>query len=66
MWKSIKNHKPPQNKVINTCILEEKENHKVSQEHTRNECNLILDGNLWWLSDRSMYVYYNPTHWKEV
>ena len=21
-------------------------------------------GNLWWLPDDSMYVYYEPTHWR--
>lgn len=23
-------------------------------------------GNLWFLPDNSMYVYYEPTHWKEA
>jgi hypothetical protein len=29
----------------------------------RNQQKLVRDGNLWWLPDRSMYVYYTPTHW---
>ncbi len=23
-------------------------------------------GGLWFLPDRSMYVYFTPTHWKEI
>jgi len=30
----------------------------------RNEQHLIRQGNLWFIPDRSMYVYYTPTHWK--
>lgn len=30
----------------------------------RNEQPLMKRGNLWWLADGSMYVYYRPTHWK--
>ena len=32
----------------------------------RNEQNLRRDGSLWWLPDGSMYIYYRPTHWREV
>ena len=30
---------------------------------SRNEQQLLKDGNLWWTPDKSMYVYYTPTHW---
>lgn len=30
----------------------------------RNEQKLIRRGELWWLPDHSMYVYYAPTHWR--
>jgi hypothetical protein len=30
----------------------------------RNEQPLKRRGNLWFLTDDSMYVYYTPTHWK--
>lgn len=30
----------------------------------RNEQELKRRGNLWFLPDESMYVYYRPTHWK--
>lgn len=32
----------------------------------RNETKLKLVGNLWYFPDGSMYVYYNPTHWRET
>jgi hypothetical protein len=32
----------------------------------RNEQELKRKGNLWWLKDDSMYVYYRPTHWREI
>lgn len=30
----------------------------------RNEATLVRGGQLWWRPDRSMYVYYAPTHWR--
>jgi len=32
----------------------------------RNEQNLKRQGRLWFFPDMSMYVYYQPTHWREV
>ena len=32
----------------------------------RNEGNLKRQGNLWFHPDMSMYVYYIPTHWREL
>jgi len=32
----------------------------------RNEGKLKRQGNLWFVPDGSMYVYYRPTHWREV
>jgi hypothetical protein len=31
-----------------------------------NEGRLVRQGRLWFLPDRSMYVYYTPTHWKPM
>jgi hypothetical protein len=31
----------------------------------RNEQPLVRQGNLWFFPDRSMYVYYRPTHWRD-
>ena len=46
---------PPKGKVVNTKIDD--------QNGIRNEQKLILDGNRFWFPDKSMYVYYCPTHW---
>lgn len=32
----------------------------------RNIQNLKKIGNLWFYPDGSMYVYYQPTHWKPI
>ena len=32
----------------------------------RNQQTLKRSGNLWWFPDGSMYVYYDPTHWREA
>jgi hypothetical protein len=32
----------------------------------RNETTLKRQGNLWFFPDGSMYVYYTPTHWREI
>lgn len=56
MWKEISKETPPKDKVIMT---------KIDDEHgSRNEQELMWDGKLWWYPDKSMYVYYQPTHWK--
>ena len=40
---------------------------KISdQAGTRNEQPLKRSGRLWFFPDGSMYVYYTPTHWKEI
>lgn len=56
MWKKISEVHPPKNQVVMTKIDDGK--------GTRNEQALKFDGNLWWLPDGSVYVYYTPTHWK--
>jgi hypothetical protein len=32
----------------------------------RNVQDLRRWGRLWWFTDGSMYVYYQPTHWREI
>lgn len=56
MWKSA--HTAPNKAVVMTKIDDE--------NGIRNKAPLMRDGNLWWYPDRSMYVYYTPTHWKEM
>ena len=58
MWKQIDEVKPPNGQQVMTCINDKK--------GTRNECVLIFENGLWWHRDKSMYVYYAPTHWKEM
>lgn len=40
---------------------------KIDDAHgVRNETKLKRQGRLWFFEDRSMYVYYTPTHWREA
>lgn len=40
---------------------------KIHDEHgARNEQPLRKIGRLWYFADGSMYVYYNPTHWRPL
>lgn len=48
---------PPEGVVVDTKIDDER--------GVRNEAPLLRQRNLWFFEDRSMYVYYAPTHWKE-
>lgn len=54
-WYKIENVKPPLDIIIKTKIDDGK--------HITNEQSLIFDGKLWWHIDKSMYIYYQPTHW---
>lgn len=56
-WKPIET--APQGKEVMTKIDD-------TWGGCRNEHSLILKETLWWLPDGSMYVYYAPTHWKEI
>jgi hypothetical protein len=55
MWVAICEKKPPVGKIIKTRI--------ETSLGIRNESELIFERNLWWMADKSMYVYYTPTHW---
>lgn len=57
-WTRCLDSAPPENKVVNTKI------HDPSG--CRNEAMLVRQGRLWFFPDRSMYVYYIPTHWQEA
>lgn len=50
-------HPPENGKLVMT---------KIDDGKPRNEQQLIRQGNLWFLPDYSMYVYYRPTHWKPL
>jgi hypothetical protein len=49
---------PCDNRVVMTKIDDSK--------GIRNECELKLIRGLWYFPNGSMYVYYNPTHWKPL
>lgn len=52
-WQPIET--APDNVVVMTKIDDEK--------GVRNVQSLKRGGNLWWVPDGAMYVYYRPTHW---
>lgn len=58
-WQRVGDTLPPEGQVVYT---------KINDSHggSRNETTLKRSGNLWFLPDGSMYVYYTPTHWKKV
>ena len=55
-WKVIQT--APENVVVGTIIMDEK--------GFRNEEALKRRGSLWFVPDGSMYVYYTPTHWRDL
>lgn len=48
----------PENRTVETKIDD--------KDGVRNVTLLRRQGSLWFFPDYSMYVYYNPTHWREV
>lgn len=57
-WINVADALPDEGAVVDTVI---------SDGHgTRNEARLKRSGNLWFLPDGSMFVYYTPTHWKAI
>lgn len=54
MWNEIES--APANKLVMTRIKD--------GAGTRNEQPLVRRGNLWFAGE--MYVYYQPTHWREL
>ena len=57
-WKRIMDILPEEYKVVETKIDDGR--------MIRNQQNLYRYKNLWFLPDGSMYVYYTPTHWREI
>lgn len=56
MWYRTSNVLPEDGEIVDTKI--------DAGRGCRNEQRLKHSHNLWWIPDGSMYVYYNPTHWK--
>ena len=44
---------PPENKIVATKL-------------GNNESFLKRSGGLWFIPERNMYVYYTPSHWREL
>ncbi len=55
-WKSIDT--APEGVKVGTMIAD--------GNGVRNQQTLIRRGRLWFLPDKSMYVYYTPTHWQPL
>lgn len=55
-WKPIGSELPPEGVAVETKIDDSK--------GVRNECVLRRKGRLWFVPDMSIYVYYQPTHWR--
>lgn len=57
-WKRTLDVLPPEHLVVETKIDDGK--------FIRNEQWLYRKGNLWFIPDRGVHVYYMPTHWREI
>ena len=57
-WIPVNIRKPVEGKLVQTKIDD--------AQGCRNVGELSRNGNLWFLPDNSMYVYYTPTHWREI
>jgi hypothetical protein len=58
MWIRTLDKLPQENIIVETKILD--------IDGYRNKARLIFYKNLWWFEDKSMYVYYRPTHWRKI
>lgn len=60
--KIMNNWQPAQTAPVDQVVLTKIDDGKG----LRNIAPLILHKNRWCFADMSMYVYYNPTHWKPI
>jgi len=58
VWTKNCDQLPPDGEIVDTKIDDD--------AGCRNEGTLKRRGNLWFVPDGSMYVYYVPTHWRET
>ena len=54
-WIKVSDRLPPENKIVKTKV------HKYGM--VSNESKLVRKGSLWWLPNKSIFVYFTPTHW---
>lgn len=57
-WRRTEYEPAPEGVVVSTKIDDE--------QGVRNVTTLKRQGNLWFVPDGEMYVYYRPTHWRPV
>lgn len=57
-WNESRLSKPFEGEIVETMISDE--------NGIRNIQPLIYHSNLWWTTDKKMYVYYTPTHWRYI
>ena len=50
---------PPEGVVIETRIYDDRFGERNVQKLKRR-------GRMWWFPDDTMYVYYEPTHWRAI
>jgi hypothetical protein len=55
-WTRVVDAVPPDDEVVETKIDDD--------SYVRNVTPLKRRGRLWFFPDDSMYVYYQPTHWR--
>lgn len=63
-WIHVDEQLPPLDKVVMTKIDDARgvrNEHKLKAFQRNAECRVM-----WFLADDSMYVYYTPTHWRDV
>ena len=57
-WHACSQERPPENELVETKISD--------SDGERNVTTLQRIGNLFFVPDGSMYVYYEPTHWRRI
>lgn len=57
-WTEVAKALPPEGRIVMTKL--------DNAQGCRNEQALKLRGRLWYFADDGMYVYYCPTHWREL
>lgn len=57
-WIEVAKQLPKENVVVETKIDDGK--------GCRNEQELFRRGNLWFIPSKQIYVYYKPTHWRQL
>jgi hypothetical protein len=58
IWTEVSKMRPPDGMVVETKIDDGK--------GVRNEQQLKRQGRLWFFPEGDMYVYYTPTHWRQL